>query len=113
MKLPNGANAVADIAKLRDYCLDMSHPEGRHKARVFYSVLGIARNEAEILRDRLLSAAHDEEATAGEADRFGERYMIDFRFEYEGRAALVRSAWIVLRGEKVPRLTTCYVLRGL
>ena len=36
MKLPNVARASVDIAKLRDYCLNSSHPEGRHKARVFF-----------------------------------------------------------------------------
>ena len=34
MKLPYGAHAVVDIAKLRDYCLSAEHPRGRHKARL-------------------------------------------------------------------------------
>jgi hypothetical protein len=34
VRLPNGENAVADIEKLRGYCLSAAHPEGRHKARV-------------------------------------------------------------------------------
>ena len=113
MKLPNGENAVADIAKLRDYCLDMAHPEGRHKARVFHAVLGIARADANILRERLLAAARDHDAAVSEADEFGERYVVDFPLEYTGRMAIVRSAWIVLKRENFPRLTTCYVLRRL
>jgi hypothetical protein len=40
MKLPNGDQAVVDIAKLRDYCLNKDHLRGRHKARVFAAVLG-------------------------------------------------------------------------
>jgi len=34
MKLPGGERANVDVAKLRDYCLNPTHPRGRHKARV-------------------------------------------------------------------------------
>lgn len=57
MKLPNGARAVADIEKLRDYCLSAQHPEGRHKARVFLSALGMSASDANSLREILLAAA--------------------------------------------------------
>lgn len=40
MKLPSGDQAVIDDDKLIGYCLNPEHPEGRHKARVFQSVLG-------------------------------------------------------------------------
>ena len=38
MMLPNGANAVIDIAKLRSYCLSTDHPRGRNKVRVFAAI---------------------------------------------------------------------------
>ncbi|MBW4596036.1 MAG: hypothetical protein KME46_24830 [Brasilonema angustatum HA4187-MV1] len=41
MKLPNPEQAVIDRQKLSGYCLNPEHPEGRHKARLFKSVLGI------------------------------------------------------------------------
>lgn len=104
MKLPNGQKAVVDIAKLRDYCPNPSHPEGRHKARVFSSALAITRRETRFLRERLLEAARGDEALSGEADEFGERYVIDFRVEHAQHAALVRSAWIVRRGEDAPQV---------
>ncbi len=47
MKLPNAENAVIDIKKLRDYCLNPNHPEGKHKARVFLEKLDIGRDDAE------------------------------------------------------------------
>jgi hypothetical protein len=37
MKLPNGEAAFIDLAKLRDYSLSAMHPEGKHKARVFFA----------------------------------------------------------------------------
>ena len=68
MKLPNPERAVVDIAKLRDYCLNPRHPRGRHKARVFAAVLGIARDEVDILRQALLAAAFTADATEGDKD---------------------------------------------
>ena len=95
MKLPNGKKAVVEIAKLRDYCLSVAHPEGRHKARVFRAVLGIGPADSRMLQERLLVAARDQDAVVGEVDEFGHRYVIDFPLEYGGRRALVRAAWIV------------------
>ena len=37
MKLPNGSLAIVDIRKIRNYCLNLDHPSGKHKARVFAS----------------------------------------------------------------------------
>jgi hypothetical protein len=113
VKLPNGEKAVVEIAKLRDYCLSVAHPEGRHKARFFRAVLGSGPADSHMLRKRLRAAACDQEAVAGEVDGFGQRYVIDFPLEHAGRRALVRAAWIVLANENFPRLTSCYILRGL
>lgn len=35
MKLPNFEKAYIDIEKLRDYCLSLEHPVGKHKATMF------------------------------------------------------------------------------
>jgi hypothetical protein len=48
---------MVDIAKLRDYCLNLNHEDGKHKARVFASALGLRQGDADWLRDRLLEAA--------------------------------------------------------
>ena len=110
MRLPNGTRAVVDEAKLRDYCLDLQHPRGRHKARVFQSALGMTAAQAPILRSALLQAAMTEEATPGEADEYGERYAVDFDFTGPTGTARLRSSWIIRTGEEFPRLTSCYVL---
>jgi hypothetical protein len=110
VKLPNGDRAVVDLAKLRDYCLNEQHLRGRHKARVFSSALGITSDDAEILRQTLLDAAAEKSATLGEQDDYGQRYVLDFRMTGPTGSATVRSRRIILTGEKVPRLVTCYVL---
>jgi hypothetical protein len=110
MKLPAGDRAIVEIAKLRDYCLDPAHPRGRHKARTFLSTLGLTQTDAAFLRVQLLAAARNGEAIPGETDRYGERYRIDFPLRRGSRQATVRSAWIVLRVDRIPRLSSCYVL---
>ncbi len=110
MKLPNAERAFVDIAKLRDYCLDSTHPEGRHKARVFQSALDLSEGDAEFLRQAILAAAVDAEAVAGESDEYGARYLLDFELNRGNRNARIRTVWIVRRNEDFPRLATCYVL---
>jgi hypothetical protein len=46
MQLPNSDGAVVDIRKLRDYCLNPLHDEGKHKARLFASALGMTVADA-------------------------------------------------------------------
>ena len=110
MKLPNGDRAIVEIAKLRDYCLDPQHHQGKHKARVFAATLGMTQTDAPALRKELLRAAREVDAARGESDGYGERFTIDFETSRSNRPAVVRSAWIVLRGESAPRLTSCFVL---
>jgi hypothetical protein len=62
------------------------------------------------LRQAILSAVQSEEAIAGEGDEYGQRYIVDFSMTRQGREAVIRSAWIVRRGEDAPRLTSCYIL---
>jgi hypothetical protein len=109
MLLPNGKRASVDIRKLRDYCLNPDNPRGSAKARVFASSLGITARHANRLRERLLEIAASEDAVVGELDIYGQRLTIDFEMKTETGNANLRSAWIILRNEKSPRLTTCYV----
>jgi len=110
MKLPGGTDAIVEISKLRDYCLDPHHPRGRYKARVFLSTLGLAQTDADFLRAALIQAAREADAAAGVSDEYGDRYSLDFEISRGDRHATVRSAWIVLRGETAARLTSCFVL---
>ena len=112
MRLPNAENAVVDVAKLRDYCLNPNHPRGRHKARVFFAALGLTAARADDLRAALLAAARTEDATRHDHDEYGERYVLDFLMTGPAGQAQVRSAWIIRSGEAFPRLSSCYVLRG-
>ncbi|MES1244844.1 MAG: DUF6883 domain-containing protein [Acidobacteriota bacterium] len=87
MIIPFGNRAEVSIQKLRDYCLNPLHDEGKNKARVFASALGMTA-----------------------ADAYGQRYSVDLEVEWRGRRAIIRSGWILEHGSEVPRLTSCYVL---
>lgn len=107
MKLPGADKAIVDIEKLRRYCLDPSHVRGRHKARVFRAALGLAAADAEFLQQVLLRATATAEVVAGQTDKHGTRYTFDQQVTHGARSALVRTHWIVRRGENIPRLVTC------
>ena len=109
MFVPNAEHAVVDIRKLRDYCLNPRHDDGKHKARLFAAV-GITANEAEALRDVLLQMVKTHEAQLGRRDAYGQRYIVDFSLTWHGKQTTLRSGWIIEHGTDTPRLTTCYPL---
>jgi hypothetical protein len=110
LRVPYADHAEVSIRKLRDYCLSPLHDEGKHKARVFASVLGMTAADAEPLRELLLKAVQTQEAQIGFRDAFGQRYAVDVLVEWSGKRAMVRSGWILEHGSDIPRLTSCYVL---
>jgi hypothetical protein len=110
VKVPSAERAVVDIRKLTDYCLSHEHPRGKHKARVFFSSLGMTSAHATELRDALLQEIATEECTVGAVDEYGARYIIDFTYARGGKEATIRSTWIIKVGETTPRLTSCFVL---
>lgn len=108
--LPYAQNGIVDIRKLRDYCLNLEHDDGRNKARLFSSILGMTADNAEELRQILLETIKTHEARLGRRDGFGQRYALDFAIEWQNRSATIRSGWTIEHGSETPRLTTCYPL---
>ncbi|MEM6614503.1 MAG: DUF6883 domain-containing protein [Cyanobacteria bacterium P01_C01_bin.72] len=108
MLIPNAENAVVDIRKLRDYCLNAEHSTGKHKARLFLSTLGMTTENAEELRSILLEVVKTQPAKLGRSDAFGQRYTLDFTLEWQNKSAVIRSGWIIQVNSTIPRLTSCY-----
>lgn len=109
MIVPGAEIAVIDIRKLRDYCLNPAHDEGKHKARLF-GAIGMTANDAEELRIILLDGIKGMDAQIGKQDEFGQRYVVDVPVAWRGKQVTIRSGWIVEAGSETPRLTTCYPL---
>ena len=110
MKLPNGNRAdVGD--KNESYTLNPFHREGRHKARVFASALGITLDNMDVLRNAVLNAAESLDGVQDRGDNgFGRVFVLRFPLETAKGSAVVLTAWIILRNEDFPRLTTCYIV---
>ena len=117
MKLPNAKNAVIDVAKIRDYCLNADHPAGKHKARVFLAKLGITRNDAEELRQLILETVWSADAIEQNPSPYGRRFAVDVQIvraqNFVLYSAVLRTAWIIRNDEDFPRLATCYILKGV
>ena len=108
MLIPNAENAVVDIRKLRDYCLNTEHSTGKHKARLFRSILGMTAENASELRSILLEVVKTQPVKLGRSDAFGQRYTLDFTLEWQNKSAVIRSGWIIEVNSTIPRLTSCY-----
>jgi hypothetical protein len=110
MKLPNGDRADLG-SKIEDYVLNPSHWEGRHKARVFESMLGITRSNQQVLREAILAAAmNSDEAEALGDNGYGTVYVLRFPLTTANRTAMILTAWIIRHEEDFPRLITCYIV---
>ncbi|WKN42115.1 DUF6883 domain-containing protein [Tunicatimonas pelagia] len=107
--LPNYEEAFIAIEKLADYCLNSFHPVGKDKARVFKSVLGLTRQDANLLKEAILETLPKHEASFVREDQYGKRYTVDIKIRNLDKEAIVRTGWIIKKDEGFPKLTSCYV----
>lgn len=106
--LPNIENASIDLKKLTGYVLNTNHPEGRHKARVFLSALGIAAADGEWLASAILAGLLKSEAVLQNTTDWGAIYRVDMEIVRGQRCAKVRTGWLC--ANDMARLATCYVI---
>jgi len=102
VKIPNFDRAVIDSRKLEGYCLNASHPRGKHKARIF-AKHGIT--ESDYLRRLLLDAIVSAEVRSMVTSLHGVLYVLEFPW----RAVSIKSIWMVRKNEDFPRLVSCYI----
>lgn len=110
MILPNAASAFIDDNKLLDYCLSFEHEEGKHKARVFQTALGITQRNFYVLKIAIMAAILKENAVLTSELSFGKLYRVDFDMQYQTKKVSIRTGWIIKSKEDFPRLTTCFVI---
>ncbi|NEP09096.1 MAG: hypothetical protein F6K14_02375 [Symploca sp. SIO2C1] len=110
MKLPNPKDTIIDEQKLVGYCLNPSHPDGQHKARVFKSALNLGIENVEELKVALLEAVTNNDAVVDRRNSYGQKYVIDFAMTCSNQTATIRSVWMIRNDENFPRLVTCYIL---
>jgi len=105
MQLP-AETAVIEPAKLRDYLLSPDHPDGRSKAR-YLGLLGYTRERWEQLARDLRQQILPLDARPSGQSRWGVKYeILGLLRGPNGRAARIRTIWIVLRGDARAQLVT-------
>jgi hypothetical protein len=108
MKLPNAEHAVIADAKLTEYLLSASHPEGKEKAIVFLS-RGFRITQPNELKAALLNHARHNEVSKSYQTIHGEKYIIEGIIETpDKRGIQLRTVWMIDRGGTIPRLVSAY-----
>lgn len=107
MAIPNAEQAIAATDKVRDYLLNLEHPDGGSKAVWFHS-LGYTRDQWQLLADDLLAIARGCDKFDTETNRFGVKYKAaGLVGRPNHRPANVLTVWIV-EDDDPPRLVTAY-----
>ena len=109
MMLPDSDRAQVDRAKIVDYLLSLTHPDGRGKA-AFFMHFGFKVEEWELLAEALRAVGVSNPVTGVVESLHGTRYTVDGPMQVpDGRAPVVRTVWITEPG-RPPRLVTAYPL---
>jgi len=108
MTLPHVESAEVAESKIRNYLLNLTHPDGESKAR-FFLALGFTAGDWQVLAAALRQqAAAAPVANMVESDH-GTKYIVDGPIETPcGKTPIIRTVWIVDRGRETPRLVTAY-----
>jgi hypothetical protein len=110
MVVPNRELAVVTQAKITDYLLSESHPDGRHKCQ-FFKAFGYSLDHWEFLAGTIRQHILDYEVRKTEDSPFGTRYVVEgIIVAPDGRTPLLRTVWFIRHGEEVPQFVTAYPL---
>lgn len=108
MRLPNAENAQIERAKVVEYLLNVDHPDGRGKARVFRS-FGFHPSEWEVMARALQNHALENRVEGTTATPFGTKYTVTGPVQTpSGDEIRLRTVWIVEQKAERPRLITAY-----
>lgn len=112
MKLRDFATQITiDPAKFTTYALNLNHPKGKHKARVFAAGLGYTAENYQPLLHQIEIQALEAEAQAKHVDQYGQHLQVDLTITgATDQEAIVRTGWLVAPKSEVASLTTLYVL---
>jgi hypothetical protein len=108
MRLPSADLAVVEQEKITGYLLNPEHPDNGGKA-AFFIGLGFSRDDSDTFAGALRELALLAEVTENMESVHGKKYIVDGKLENPvGKAALVRTIWIIDAGTDFPRLVTAY-----
>lgn len=107
-KLENADKALVEVAKLKDYLLSLTHPEGKAKAK-FFKRFGFSEEKPEQLEVSLRMHGQTQPVVETKITEHGVKHILECNVQTpDGRNPCMRSVWIVEEGDNVPRLVTVY-----
>jgi hypothetical protein len=105
--IPNYERAVVPRSKLEGYALDPAHADGRHKARLFRSILGFEKADWQKLEKVILDELPYHEALPAGVGPWGEKYLVALPVVgLNGNTAVVETVWIIRPGADYPSFVT-------
>ncbi len=111
MKLPNPDRLRIDSEKVVAYLLSPSHPHGRGKAS-FFVRFGFCVEDWELLAEALRAHGTSRQVVKTVESPYGTRYAVEGPLESpDGRRPLVRTVWLVKKGQATARLITAYPIK--
>ena len=100
-----------DREKIVDYLFSHEHPDGRAKA-LFFERVGFKAEVWETLATALRAHGRAHDVASVVESRFGTRYIVEGELvSPDGRNPLIRTVWIVDKGQAAPRLITAYPIQ--
>ncbi len=110
--LLNAHLALVERKKIVEYLMNAAHPDNGGKA-AFFIALGFQTEDWETLAAALRSLALNFPVYRNIETVHGRKYIVDRTIETPlGKTPVVRTVWIIDRGEDIPRLVTAYPHEG-
>ncbi|CAN5782897.1 hypothetical protein BH24BAC1_BH24BAC1_36560 [soil metagenome] len=110
MYLFNLDQAVVEDRKIRDYLLNVQHPDGGSKARFFLKV-GFSPDRLVDFRLFLIRHAKEHPVARIEKTAFGTKYIIEGKAEGPNQYSFdLRTVWMAPNAPSFPLLITAYPL---
>ena len=105
--LPNYEKAVIPRGKLEDYALNPAHKDGRHKARLFKSILGFEKADWRKLEKLILDELPCHEALPAGVGQWGKKYLVALPIVgLNGNTGIVETIWVIRPGTDYPSFVT-------
>lgn len=108
MTLPDHERAIIEESKLRDYLLNLDHPDGSSKA-VFFRSCGFNEFDHPLMEQAIKDAIVGEPVIESEKTRHGMIHVVEGDLQTPQRGSVkIRTVWIRANDTMPPRLVTAY-----
>ncbi|MBW4550015.1 MAG: hypothetical protein KME35_02680 [Aphanocapsa sp. GSE-SYN-MK-11-07L] len=107
-QLPNCKKSLVEEQKIRQYLLDLSHEDGKSKAK-FFLARGFTVEHWQALAQALCQHGIENQIAKTLKTPFGQKFIIECHLATPDRQnPCIRTVWIIEDGNTIPRLSTAY-----